>query len=135
MGFLYVMECAMPTGGTVCKVGVSEHDPNRRRQAIQTGCPFEIGRMWVSKNIPDYRQCEQEVHDQLSRFRTHGEWFEVDFKKASITADKVCKTDKDQLIEKKIAQLEEVQKQIKRQLNEIDGEIELLRYDLRGCVM
>ena len=134
MGYLYVMECKLPAGNSVCKIGISEHDPSIRKRAIQTGCPFEIQRQWQSRNIPDYKQCELQLHHKLSDKQTHGEWFDIDFTKAVVLADKTCRESNSQPMAKHIEMLINRQNDLKKQMNMIEKEIEEIRYELRGCV-
>ena len=134
MGYLYVMECELPTGDTVCKIGISEHSPERRQQAIQTGCPYKISRRWQSRNIPDYRQCETQIHNELKNNRTYGEWFQIDFTKAAVLADKICKGENGSQLEKRILAVEKKQAQLKKELAYCETEIDNLRYEIRGCL-
>lgn len=86
MGYVYIME--VPSLNA-CKIGISEHSVEKRQQTIQTSCPGKIERVWCSRNIPDYRLCERKLHEIFSEQRTNGEWFNVDFTKACVQADKI----------------------------------------------
>lgn len=134
MGFVYVMECETPDEKTFCKVGITEHDISQRIKAIQTGCPFEIRRTWVSRNIPDYQQCEKVIHNELREHRSKGEWFSVPFVRACAVADRVCNTGFRGIALKLIDELQKEQRCIRKRIDEIDGEIDSLRYDIRNCV-
>ena len=102
MGYVYVMD-ATKIGAV--KIGVSECSVDIRQRSIQTGCPAKIERVWCSKNIPDYRECEKELHKYFHEYRMQGEWFAVPFSKASIKANEIT-TRSATPLERKIAQLE-----------------------------
>lgn len=87
MGYLYIME-AKPN---LVKIGVAEHSVEERQRTVQTGCPYKIGRVWQSRNIPDYREIEILLHQRFHKERTNGEWFEVSFFEAAEEADRMCK--------------------------------------------
>ena len=96
MGYVYIME--VPDLKR-CKVGVSEHDPLKRKINIQTGCPGKIERIWQSRNIPDFVEIEKMMHIRFMGDNTNGEWFSVPYEKLVIEADKLCRcgTDKERI--------------------------------------
>lgn len=61
------------------KVGVS-NSPNLRLQTIQTACPFKVDYVYElacpSKDIA--MEIERCFHDTQTKFRLHGEWFDLD---------------------------------------------------------
>jgi hypothetical protein len=71
---LYIMQ--MDRTGAV-KIGRSGN-VDRRRNEVQTGCPYKVRIILVVK---DKGPLERNLHRRLQRFRTggfDGEWFEVD---------------------------------------------------------
>lgn len=135
MGFVYVMECKSYDGKTFCKVGISENDPARRKFSIQTGCPFEIKRTWVSRNIPDYKECEIKIHNELIDFKTRGEWFCIPFVRACYYADKICKDGLHTYAEKIIQSIKDEQQKLKMRLIALDKEINNLHQEIKSEFM
>jgi hypothetical protein len=71
-GFVYFIAC--PEAGRV-KIGYTGKSPESRLRNLQTGSPTQLKLMcWQ----PGTRQDEQHLHDLLSPFRIHGEWFEAE---------------------------------------------------------
>lgn len=87
MGYLYIMG----TEEGLIKIGQTEQRVEERRKALQTGCPFEITKVWHSEDIPGYQKCERIMHAMYADQKTQGEWFRADFKGAVFAADKVCR--------------------------------------------
>lgn len=87
MGFLYVMG----TDNDLCKVGRTDGRVEERRRQIQTGCPYEITKVWHSDDIEADDKCERIVHAALAGRRTSGEWFSIPFNECVLTADRVCR--------------------------------------------
>ena len=97
MGYLYVLKA-----GAYCKVGITDHSVYRRMKLLQTGCPLKIEKMWSSKDIPNYKECEKELHKKLQPYCSSGEWFHFPYVKACMEADKITRdsnTDQDLLRE------------------------------------
>lgn len=57
------------------KVGISQ-DPEKRLKQLQTGCPFPLAIIKLFKH-DDARYLEQELHKDLERYNTSGEWFMI----------------------------------------------------------
>ena len=60
------------------KIGVAS-DVGRRREHLQTGCPFELKVLttFLLKNSKIAFEMEAEIHSRLAIFQTSGEWFEI----------------------------------------------------------
>lgn len=74
-GFIYIV--SNPAWDGYYKVGVSL-DPRDRLKSYQTSSPFQDFKLegwYFSYNA---RSVEKEIHSRLERFRTNGEWFELD---------------------------------------------------------
>lgn len=110
MGYLYIMEA--PNEKCV-KIGISEHDVTARQRVIQTGLPEKIGRVWCSRNIPDYRELEKLMHLRFKAFKRHGEWFSISFFEACEEADRLCSLGKDG---EKIRQLEKENAELRKRM-------------------
>ena len=135
MGYLYVMESKSPDGKSFSKIGISEHDPEIRKKGIQTGCPFKIINIWVSRNIPDFRDCEKYMHRELAAYNTHGEWFDVPFVKIVALADKITT---DGYMHALIERLSKIERQVRiaeKQISDINAEIDFIKYDYMGAVV
>jgi hypothetical protein len=73
--YLYMIHCA-ETGLT--KIGITDN-PRRRIAEITGTCAFELEliALWtLPKNLA--RGFEMHIHEALSDFRHHGEWFKMD---------------------------------------------------------
>ena len=84
-GYVYVIEVA--SLGCV-KIG-SSRDAEYRFGVIQTHTPGKITRKWFSRPIPDYRECERELHELFKDKKRQGEWFDVPYIEAVVEADRV----------------------------------------------
>jgi CO dehydrogenase/acetyl-CoA synthase gamma subunit (corrinoid Fe-S protein) len=56
------------------KVGIAK-DMHRRMYAYKTHSPRKIDVVNVYENIPYAKYVEHEIHEILSEYRVHGEWF------------------------------------------------------------
>ena len=74
-GWIYVIETE-----TACKIGYSEN-PRRRIAQIQTMCPDEFKRVFISCCSPDVMRIEKNLHRQFAKYKTKGEWFRTDYEK------------------------------------------------------
>jgi hypothetical protein len=70
-GFVYFI--ASPETGRV-KIGFTSKSPDQRLRSLQTGSPTELRLMCFQ---PGTKADEAHLHDILSPFRLHGEWFEA----------------------------------------------------------
>lgn len=70
-GFIYLMK-----GGDYHKIGLSV-DPEKRRQQIATGMPFNI-ELIHTISTDDMKKAEKRLHDLFASKRVGGEWFELD---------------------------------------------------------
>ncbi len=59
------------------KVGYST-DPTRRIKDIQVASPVDLKLHYVAHLRAKTRKCERLIHKELERFKTRGEWFDVD---------------------------------------------------------
>jgi len=69
---MYILQA---TGSGLIKIGVSKNI-EKRLVALQTGSPFKLIVVRLIDKIPFL--LEKELHDQLSGYRLHGEWFKED---------------------------------------------------------
>jgi len=74
MGYLYIIHAE---GSNKYKIGITSRDPNQRLKELQTASPSELS---IKKlyNFRDPIAMEKFIHDRLDRFKTVGEWFELD---------------------------------------------------------
>jgi len=86
VGFVYVMKA-----GDYCKIGITEHSVYKRMKQIQTGCPLTIEKVWKSKDIPNYKECEKALHKRFHEFGSSGEWFKFPYLKVCIEADQITR--------------------------------------------
>lgn len=95
------------------KIGIAEHSVEQRQKSIQTGCPEKIGRVWCSRNIPDYKEVEKALHLQFFHKQTNGEWFRIPFLEAAEEADRLCRSGSQEYeIERLKNQIEELKKEL-----------------------
>ena len=57
------------------KIGYTDKCPKRRLKALQIGCPTELE---LEATAEGGQVFEQKVHRIFSKFRLHGEWFQLD---------------------------------------------------------
>ena len=122
--FLYVMGTEMTVGseqkeGPV-KIGYTAGRVEERRKQLQTGCPFQISKVWHSDDIPGAEKCERILHVIFAERKTSGEWFNVPMQEAVLAAERVCKENGDDDTMKHIRTLYE-------RVNELEQEIRILR--------
>ena len=55
------------------KIGISR-DPNERAKGVQTGCPMIVSVLHII-HVGNARRTESQLHSELVRFRSSGEWF------------------------------------------------------------
>ena len=77
--FVYVAVPADPDRFRPAKVGISR-SPGGRLAELQTACPFRLTMPWRWR-FPDRAlalEVEQRFHREHARWRTSGEWFDLD---------------------------------------------------------
>lgn len=55
------------------KIGTST-DPKARLRQLQPGSPFPLSILW---SVPGGITLERHLHDRLTAYRAHGEWFDI----------------------------------------------------------
>lgn len=63
------------------KIGISRN-PNKRLRTIETQSGFERSDFYVTNPIENARKMEKLFHEMLNEYRTQGEWFKINIKKA-----------------------------------------------------
>ena len=73
---LYIMAAPLRDGFTYFKVGISSNLP-KRLSTVQCRCPLKITTMWAITlwGNGSAQHLESQLHEKLSPFRSHGEWF------------------------------------------------------------
>lgn len=80
---LYCMAAPAGRGKVFMKIGIS-HQAEKRLMDIQVACPLKIESIFVLLigSMSDARYAERAVHSELARYRSNGEWFLFDMRKA-----------------------------------------------------
>lgn len=74
---VYVISCE----GYPVKIGIAK-SPELRLRELQVGCPYRLHLYFSIEVEGDARKIEKHCHNQLSRFRLEGEWFEITVEEA-----------------------------------------------------
>lgn len=56
------------------KIGYTASDPAKRLRTLQTACPDKL---LIGLSFNGGTDLERELHCNFRRYRTHGEWFEL----------------------------------------------------------
>ncbi len=82
--YLYIIS---DSSESVVKIGYSQ-DPSARLRSLQTGYPAVL-RVYHSVAVPEdrVRLLERRLHQELSIYRTRGEWFRISAQQAALLLD------------------------------------------------
>lgn len=71
-GFVYLMWVRK---FRACKIGLTQKNPAKRRQAVMRGLPYEVGTMKCYGTLDAFK-LEGLVHSEFHHLRLNGEWFD-----------------------------------------------------------
>jgi len=73
---VYIMAAPLRDGFSFFKVGITSNIP-KRLSSVQCGCPLKITTLWAITlwGNGSAQNLESLLHEKLSAYRTHGEWF------------------------------------------------------------
>lgn len=95
----------MAGGRRHVKIGFSQN-VEKRRQGVQTGCPFTV-RIVQSWRTTRAVEIERKAHQVLARYRWAGEWFDIPQRAAALTVGMLvaatpCRGDSDKPLDRAV---------------------------------
>ena len=84
IGYVYFIECVFEEkkkkksndDSTLCKIGRTKSDPEKRLKQLQTGNPFTLKLICALKD-ENYGAIEKQFHTYYKEERVRGEWFMI----------------------------------------------------------